>query len=36
MNSNKTPSIAYVDSESLIKTINGCANNPKKSSIAKI
>ena len=36
MNSNKTLYIAYADSESLIKTINGCANNPEKSSAAKI
>ena len=36
MNSNKTLYIAYADSESLIKTINGWANNPEKSSAAKI
>ena len=36
MNSNKTLYIAHADSESLIKTINGCANNPEKSSAAKI
>ena len=30
------PHIIYADLESLIKKINGCVNNPEKSSITKI
>ena len=30
------PSIIYADIESLIKKIEGCANNPEKSSTAKL
>ena len=36
MKSDKTPYIIYSDIESLIKKINGCANNPEKSSTPKI
>ena len=34
--SNKMPYIIYADIESLIKKIDGCANNPEKSSTTKI
>ena len=34
--SDKIPHIIYADIESLIKKINGCANNPEKSSTIKI
>ena len=36
MKANKMPSIIYADIESLIKKINGCANNPENSSTTKI
>ena len=32
----KIPYIIYADIESLIKKIDGCANNPEKSSTTKI
>ena len=35
MKSDKMPYIIYVDMESLIKKIDGCANNPEKSSTSK-
>ena len=35
MKSNKLPYIIYVDIESLIKKIDGCANNPENSSTTK-
>ena len=34
--SNKTPYIIYADMESVIKKIDGCANNPENSSTTKI
>ena len=34
--SNKTPSIIYADLESLIKKVDGCKNNPAKSSTTKV
>ena len=36
MKSDKIPYITYADTESLIKKIDGCGNNPEKSSIRKI
>ena len=36
MKSDKMPYIIYADNESLIKKIDGCANNPEKSSTIKI
>ena len=36
MKSDKIPYIIYADIESLIKKIDGCANNPENSSITKI
>ena len=36
MDSDKMPYIFYGDTESLIKKIDGCANNPENSSIIKI
>ena len=36
MKSDKMPYIIYVDLESLIKKIDGCTNNPEKSSTIKI
>ena len=36
MNSDKISYIIYADIESLIKKIDGCANNPQKSSTTKI
>ena len=36
MKSDKIPYIIYADIDSLIKKINGCANNPEKSSTTKI
>ena len=33
--SNKTPFLTYVDLESLIEKIDGCKNNPEKSSTTK-
>ena len=36
MKSDKTSCIIYADLESLIKKIDGCANNPEKSSTTKI
>ena len=36
MKSDKMPYIIYADIESLIKKIDGCANNPENSSTAKI
>ena len=36
MKSDKMPYIIYVDIESLIKKLDGCANNPANSSSAKI
>ena len=36
MKSDKMPHIIYADIESLIRKIDGCANNPDKSSTAKI
>ena len=36
MKSDKMPYIVYVDIESLIKKIDGCANNPEKSLTTKI
>ena len=35
MNSNKILYIIYVDLECMINKIDGCANNPKKSSLVK-
>ena len=35
MKSDKPPYIIYADLESLIKKIDGCTNNPEKSSITK-
>ena len=35
MKSDKMPYIIYYDIESLIRNIDGCANNPKKSSSIK-
>ena len=35
MKSDKMPYIIYVDMESLIKKIDGCANNSEKSSTSK-
>ena len=35
MKSDKMPYIIYVDMESLIKKIDGCANNPEKFSTSK-
>ena len=34
--SDKMPYIIYADIESLIRKINGCANNPESSSTTKI
>ena len=36
MKSDKMSYISYADHESLIKKIDGCANNPEKSSTTKI
>ena len=36
MESDKMPYIFYTDIESLIKKIDGCANNPESSSTTKI
>ena len=36
MKSDKIPYIIYADTESLIRKINGCANNPEKSSTMKV
>ena len=36
MKSDKMPYIIYAEIESLIKEIDGCANNPEKSSTTKI
>ena len=36
MKSDKIPYIIYADTESLIRKINGCANNPEKSSTIKV
>ena len=36
MKSDKMPYISYADTESLIKKIDGCANNPETSSTTKI
>ena len=36
MKSDKMPYIIYAEIESLIKTIDGCANNPENSSATKI
>ena len=36
MKSDKMPYIIYADLESLIRKIDGCANNPKKSSTTKL
>ena len=36
MKSNKMPYIVYADMESLIKKIDGCADNPENSSTTKI
>ena len=36
MKSDKMPYIIYADIESLIRKINGCANNPENSSTTKI
>ena len=36
MKSDKIPYIIYADIESLIKAIDGCANNPENSSTTKI
>ena len=36
MKSDKMPCIIYVDLESFIKIVDGCANNPEKSSTTKI
>ena len=36
MKSDKMPYIIYADIESLIKKIDGCANNPENSSTIKI
>ena len=36
MKSDKMSYIIYADLESLIKKIDGCANNPEKSSTTKI
>ena len=36
MKSDKMPYIIYSDLESLIEKIDGCANNPEKSSTIKI
>ena len=36
MKSDKVPYIIYADIESLIKKIDGCANNPENSSTTKI
>ena len=36
MNSDKMPYIIYADIESLIKRIDGCANNPEDSSTTKM
>ena len=36
MKSDKMPYIIYADIESLIKEIDGCANNPESSSTRKI
>ena len=33
--SNKTPFLTYADLESLIEKIDGCKNNPEKSSTTK-
>ena len=35
MKSDKVPYIIYADIESLIREIDGCANNPEKSSTTK-
>ena len=35
MKSDKKPYIIYVDLESFIKKVDGCANNPEKSSTTK-
>ena len=35
MKSDKIPHIIYVDIESLVRKIDGCANNPEKSSTVK-
>ena len=36
MKPDKNPYIIYADIESLVKKIDGCANNPEKSSKTKI
>ena len=36
MNSGKMPNIIYADIKSLIKKIDGCANNPEKSSTKEL
>ena len=36
MKSDKIPYIVYADTESLIKKIDGCANNPEKSSTIEV
>ena len=36
MKSHKIPCIIYADLEYLIKKIDGCANDPEKSSITKM
>ena len=36
MKLDKTPYIIYVDLETLIKKIDGCINNPEKSSATKM
>ena len=36
MKSDKIPYIVYADIESLIRKIDGCSNNPEKSSATKI
>ena len=36
MKSDKMPYIIYTDMESLIKTTDGCANNPENSSTTKL
>ena len=36
MKSDKMPYIIYTDIESLIRKIDGCGNNPEKSSTMKI
>ena len=36
MKSDKMPYIIYADIESLVKKLDGCANNPENSSTTKI